>query len=76
MTGLVTFVFLGSGMVLIIAAKDAIEMDQNFDLEKQTHFILCVVELITVILFIVPRTGIIGSFLLVAFLGGAIATHL
>ena len=35
-----------------------------------------VIEIISTILFIIPRTGVLGTLLLAAYLGGAIATHL
>lgn len=38
--------------------------------------IIGVIEIISLILFIIPRTGILGTLLLTAYLGGAIATHL
>jgi hypothetical protein len=37
---------------------------------------LGLVEIISIILFIIPRTGIIGTMFLVSYIGGAIATHL
>ncbi|MFM7710848.1 MAG: DoxX family protein [Ferruginibacter sp.] len=36
---------------------------------------LGVVEIVCLLLFIIPRTGILGTLLLVAYMGGAIATH-
>jgi hypothetical protein len=38
--------------------------------------VLGIIELISIILFMVPRTGIIGTMLLAAYMGGVIATHL
>ena len=35
-----------------------------------------VIEIVSTILFIIPRTGVLGTLLLAAYLGGAIATHL
>jgi hypothetical protein len=35
-----------------------------------------VVELTCLLLFVIPRTGILGTMLLSAYMGGAIATHL
>lgn len=34
------------------------------------------VEALSILLFIIPRTGLLGTLLLSAYLGGAIATHL
>ncbi|NBP28817.1 MAG: DoxX family protein, partial [Flavobacteriia bacterium] len=41
-----------------------------------TYLLIGVVELICLILFIIPRTGVLGTLLLSAYMGGAIATHL
>ena len=60
----------------LTGAKEGVEMASNFGFDKQMYFMIGVVELVSVVLFVLPRTGILGSFLLVAFLGGAIATHL
>jgi hypothetical protein len=76
LTGLVAFVFLGSAMGKLTGAKEGVEMALNFGFDKQMYFMIGVVELVSVVLFVLPRTGILGSLLLVAFLGGAIATHL
>jgi hypothetical protein len=38
--------------------------------------IVGIVELSCLILFIIPRTGVIGTILLASYMGGAIATHL
>ena len=38
--------------------------------------LLAVLELLCIILFIIPRTGVLGSLLLMAYSGGIIATHI
>ena len=35
-----------------------------------------IVELLCIVLFAIPRTGVLGAMLLSAYVGGAIATHL
>ena len=76
LTGLLAFVFLGSAMGKFTADVKALEMAASFGLDASAYKMLGVIELISVILFIVPRTGILGTFLLAAYMGGAIATHL
>ncbi|MEY3198649.1 MAG: hypothetical protein RJA13_607 [Bacteroidota bacterium] len=76
LTGLVSFVFLGSALGKLTGNEEALEMAASFGLDANTYFTLGLVELISLILFIIPRTGIIGTLFLVAYLGGAIATHL
>ena len=45
-------------------------------MSTKTNTIPGIIELLSLILFVIPRTGILGTFLLVAYMGGAIATHL
>jgi hypothetical protein len=76
LTGLVSLVFLGSAIGKFTANEEALKIATNFGLDARTYTLLGVVELVCLILFIVPRTGIIGTLLLAAYMGGAIATHL
>jgi ABC-type Na+ efflux pump permease subunit len=36
---------------------------------------LAIIELVSAILFLLPRTSVLGTLLLTAYMGGAIATH-
>jgi hypothetical protein len=51
-------------------------MAASFGLDDSTYKMLGVIELMSVILFVIPRTGLLGTLLLAAYMGGAIATHL
>jgi uncharacterized membrane protein len=76
LTGLVAFVFLGSAMGKFFADAKALEMAASFGLDGNTYKMLGVIELLSVIIFVIPRTGLVGTLLLAAYMGGAIATHL
>jgi hypothetical protein len=76
LTGLVSFVFLGSASGKLTGNEEALKMAANFGLDSKTYLLIGVLELASLILFIIPRTGIIGTLLLSAYMGGAIATHL
>lgn len=76
LTALIAFVFIGSAIGKLTANEEALKMATNFGLDAKTFSIIGVVELICVLLFIIPRTGVVGTLLLVAYMGGAIATHL
>jgi uncharacterized membrane protein YphA (DoxX/SURF4 family) len=76
LTALIAFVFIGSAIGKLTANDEALKMATNFGLDAKTFSIIGVVELICVLLFIIPRTGVIGTLLLAAYMGGAIATHL
>lgn len=76
LTGLVAIVFLGSAMSKFTADDKALEMAVSMGLDANTYKALGVIEILSVVLFIIPRTGILGTLLLCAYMGGAIATHL
>lgn len=76
LTSLIAFVFVGSAMGKLTADAKALEMAASMGLDANTYKMLGFIEIISVLLFILPRTGILGIILLVAYMGGAIATHL
>lgn len=76
LAGLVGFIYIGSGTSKIIAGDAIIQMASNFGIPVDTYRWLGVIEIICAILFLIPRTGIIGTLLLSAYMGGGIATHL
>jgi hypothetical protein len=76
LTGLVAMVFVGSTLGKFFPNAEALKMAASFGIDGDTNTMLGVVELICVGLFILPRTGVLGTLLLSAYMGGAIATHL
>ncbi len=76
LTGLVAFVFVGSAFGKFTANAEALKMAEGFGLNAQSYTMLAIVELVCVLLFVFPRTGVLGTLLLAAYMGGAIATHL
>ncbi len=76
LTGLVALIFIGSAMGKFFANAETLTMVQSMGLDASTYKLIGVVELVSIALFIFPRTGILGTLLLAAYMGGAIATHL
>ena len=76
LAGLVAFIFVGSAISKFTANEEALKMASTFGLDSTANYALGIVELVSVILFVIPRTGILGTLLLAAYMGGAIATHL
>jgi hypothetical protein len=76
LTGLVVLIFVGSGVSKITADAEGIKGATAFGLDASSHTILGIIELVASLLFVYKRTAIIGTLLLVAYMGGAIATHL
>ena len=76
LAGLVGALFLFSASGKLMGSEEGAKMAATFGLDAPAYKMLGVVELISVILFLIPRTSVLGTFLLIAYLGGAIATHL
>ena len=76
LTTLVALVFVASAVGKFMANAEALKMAESFGLDATTNYALGVIEIVAVLLFILPRTGILGTLLLAAYMGGAIATHL
>lgn len=76
LAGVVAFIFIGSAMSKFFAGSEDIRMAQGIGLTPAHLKIIGAIELISIILFIIPRTGILGTLLLAAYMGGGIATHL
>lgn len=65
-----------SASLKIIQSQEALTHAAALGIDSQTYFILGIIEIASLILFIIPRTAILGTLLLIAYMGGAIATHL
>jgi hypothetical protein len=76
LAGLVAFIFIGSAIGKLTADAKGLEDAAKFGLTGSTYTILAIIELVAVALWLYPRTGVLGFLLLVAYMGGAIATHL
>ena len=75
-SGLLVMVFAGSAFMKLSQNPEAITRAASFGFSRETNFIIGLVEIVSLILFLIPRTGVIGGMFLVAYLGGAIATTL
>jgi hypothetical protein len=76
LAGIIGLVFLGSGINKLMASAEALTMAEGFGISAGNFKMLGIIEVSAVLLFLYPRTGILGTLLLVAYMGGAIATHL
>lgn len=76
LAGIVGLLFIASAAGKLAGSQQTTEMAQHLGISAANFKILGLVELLSAILFIVPRTGVLGTLLLAAYMGGAIATHL
>ncbi|QNR85064.1 DoxX family protein [Pedobacter riviphilus] len=71
------------GLLLTMSATMKITLNDTalaqavaFGINTATYQFIGVIEILSLLLFIIPRTGMPGTMRLVAYLGGAIVTHL
>ena len=76
LTGVIALLFGASALGKLFGSPETAKMAEAFGLTGQTYLTLGIIELSSLILFVIPRTGVLGSLLLIAYMGGAIATHL
>lgn len=70
LTGLVCLIFVGSGIFKFVGGNS--EMADGIG-GKNNMLILGLLELIITGLFLYPKTGVVGSLLMIAYMGGAMA---
>lgn len=75
-TVIIALIFLGSASGKLMANVETQKMAASFGIDALTFTRIGILELVCIILFIIPRTGVLGTLLLSAYMGGAIATHL
>jgi hypothetical protein len=75
LAGLAAFIFIGSAFGKFTADEKTLAESAGMGMTASKMTILGIIELVAVALWLFPRTGILGTFLLIAYMGGAIATH-
>lgn len=75
LAGLVAALFLFSASGKLTGNPDAVKMAGSWGIDASSLKTLGLVELVAALLFLYPRTGVLGTLLLAAYMGGAIATH-
>lgn len=66
--------FSASGKFL--TNEETQSMMAGLGITPETARMIGIIEIISTLLFVIPRTGVLGTLLLAAYLGGAIATHI
>jgi hypothetical protein len=76
LTGLVALVMVFSAVAKLTASEQVLKTAASFGLPESTFKSVGILEIFCIVLFIIPRTGVLGTLLVSAYIGGAIATHL
>jgi hypothetical protein len=74
LSGLLTLVFVPSALFKIVQPEGFIE-EWSKTYPASSALLLGVIELATFVLYLIPKTRYLGGFLMLAYLGGAVATH-
>jgi len=73
---LLASLFAMSAFLKLTQNEAALAQATSMGFDAGTYQLIGVVELAALVLFLIPRTGVLGGLLLIAYMGGAIATHL
>lgn len=76
LSGLVVAFLAFDLVVKLVGQADAVKATSQFGFPDGTLTLLGVIQLGCLILYLIPRTALIGAVLWTGYLGGAIATHL
>lgn len=74
-TGLVGLFLLFDAIVKLILINEVIEASVRLGYPENTMFGIGLVLLISTILYLIPKSAVLGAILLTAYLGGAVTTH-
>ena len=75
-SGLVTLVLLGSGIAKISGAPRMVDGLVHAGIPQVAILPIAILELSCLVLYLVPRTTVLGTLLLTGYFGGAAVTHI
>ncbi len=76
LSALPSLLLIFSGVMKLTKSPEVVEGFTKFGFAETVIQPLGVVELLSTVLFLVPKTSFIGAILLTGYLGGAICTHM
>lgn len=76
LTTLVSLAFAGSAITKLAHLPQVIEQLTHAGIPETAIVPIGILELCLALLYLLPRTSVLGTFLLSGFLGGAIVTHI
>lgn len=76
LVAVVASLFLMSASMKFKQDEATLNMAAAYGIDATTYLLIGIIEVASLVLFIIPRTGILGTLLLASYMGGAIVTHL
>ncbi|HRI33172.1 MAG: DoxX family protein [Saprospiraceae bacterium] len=75
LSGFIAALFIFSAFGKLSGSAEVMEGFQKFGLNDTHRIGIGITELLCIILFLIPRTGVLGTLLLVGYMGGTIMAH-
>jgi hypothetical protein len=76
LAGIVGIIFAGSAANKFFGGEEVLKMAESIGLSASAFKSIGFIEIASLLLFLFPRTGVLGTFMLMAYMGGAIVAHL
>src|SRR5256885_922311 len=70
-----SLMLLFSGSMKLVKSEDVVKGFEHLGFPEHLALTLGIIELGCTLIYLVPRTAVLGAILLTGYLGGAIATH-
>jgi hypothetical protein len=75
MSALPALLLLMDGIMKLVKPEPVVKATVQLGYPENAIFGLGIVVLVCVVLYVIPRTAVLGAILLTGYLGGAVATH-
>lgn len=75
-SGLVALLLLFSAAMKFLKPAEVVQEFGRLGYPEKLTIVLGIIELACTVIYLIPRTVVLGAILLTAYLGGAVATHL
>ena len=76
LTTLVALLLAFDTVMKVLRLAPAVQGTTELGYPPESVFVIGVIELVCLVLYLIPRTSVLGALLLTGYLGGAIATHI
>ena len=76
LSGLVVLFLIPDGIIKFIKPAPVVDAFAHLGLPLSISVTLGILALLSTVLYVIPRTSVLGAILLTGYLGGAVATHL
>lgn len=76
LTTILSLLFTMSAIMKLTQNETALTQASSIGIDGSTYLLIGIIEIFSLLLFLIPRTAVIGTLFLIAYMGGAIVTHL